>query len=194
MMFSHTIQENGRTAVIKATCPIDTRSAGDLKTLVDYLMSSRVNSLVIDGSSVDYISSEGLFTLYSVSRKVRSAGGGLAIAQPRKEIKNLIELLKLSHELIITDSVQSACRILEESKSESSITQTEEVPVMSVSSADQKLPANFSADEGETIFDQPIVVECEECKAFVRVHSSGRFMCPSCHAEFTAEKDGTVIF
>jgi len=194
MMFSHTIQEGGKAAVIKATCPLDTRSAGDFKTLVEYLMSSRVFSLVIDGSTLDFISSEGLFTLYSINRKARSSGGGLIISQPRSEVKTLIGILNLSHELVIADSISNAFKIFEEPGFLDNANLPAEVSGQSFNPPGSGLSSDFSTDEGAIPFDQPLVVECEECRAFVRVHSSGRFMCPSCHAEFTAEKDGTVIF
>lgn len=194
MMFSHTIQEDGRTAVIKATCPIDTNSAGDFKTLAEYLMSTRIYSLVIDGSTVDFVSSEGLYLLYSINRKARSSGGGIIIAKPKSEIKNLIDVLNLSHELVIADSIENAFKIFEEPGFLSDITKPVEISGQSLDSKPVSLPADLTVEEGEILFDQPLVVECEECRAFVRVHSSGRFMCPSCHAEFTAEKDGTVIF
>ncbi|MCX7677956.1 MAG: STAS domain-containing protein [Spirochaetes bacterium] len=48
--------------------------------------------------------------------------------------------------------------------------------------------------KGSVDFASPLIVECAECGTFTRVVRSGAYLCPECHAEFTVEKDQTIIF
>lgn len=43
-------------------------------------------------------------------------------------------------------------------------------------------------------FHEPVVLECEQCRAQVRVYRPGQHMCPSCRIVFRVRRDGTASF
>ncbi|MGL4368535.1 MAG: hypothetical protein ACRCUT_02510, partial [Spirochaetota bacterium] len=124
------------------------------------------------------------------------------LAGINREIASVLKVLGLYSELLISESAEEAREMMsragggafrknpaenaEQPSAKSEPEKKKEVPPV--------IPGETEIQEGETLFPQPLIVECEECSAFVRVHSSGAFMCPSCHAEFSVERDGTVIF
>lgn len=73
---------------------LDTVSAGEFELKMDGLMAGASRNVILDLSGLDYISSAGLRSILAFSRKVKGAGGGMALCGvaglPR-------EVLLLSH-------------------------------------------------------------------------------------------------
>ncbi|HEY1405883.1 MAG TPA: STAS domain-containing protein, partial [Spirochaetota bacterium] len=156
-------------------------------------ISKKSNTIIFDVSKVEYISSEGLFALVTVHRELRDHGGVLVIFSPKNELTTLFKAIGVYNELVFSNSMEDATSKAESGRSISP------APSPHVSSPqnnrEEKITVrNESRVENETVFENPLVIECEECNSFVRVYSSGQFMCPSCRTEFAVNNEGTVVF
>lgn len=174
--------------VISPLGSLDTRNAGEFRSTVDFLITKGVSRIILDASSIEFISSEGLYALMQTQSRMSSSGGVFGIMSAKNEIISLLKAIGLHKELHFVSSVNEAGSSSPMRKS-SEQDQTQ-YDFESVRTQD----FSYIHDENEVKFDSPLVIECEECGAYVRVYASGRFMCPSCRTEFTVAHDGVVVF
>jgi anti-sigma B factor antagonist len=186
-------------AVVSVSGPIDMRNAGEFKATADQLISQGAQIIVLDARSVDFVCSEGLSALVKAHHQLRSSGGFLMLAAPNREVSSLCQALGLNNDFIIASTLDDA-KMMAERAGAGDISfmakEQKEHPHVATAGKNETAFTNKQphVHEDEITFEQPIVIECEECRSFVRVHASGQFACPSCNTEFTVEKDGTVIF
>jgi anti-anti-sigma factor len=192
MTFPYTLHNDNRTAIIRPEIPLESRTSGELKSLTEQLLSRGVINIIIDAERTDYVSSEGLHTLFTVHRRIKSSGGSLLIARPSREARSLFLVIQLSEFMPITDTIEEAMNLATAELSQAKQTSLQQINPVDTDSVSLEKKGSTSADE--TVFDTPLVVECESCGAFIRVGSSGLFMCPSCKTEFSVTPEGTVVF
>lgn len=190
MTFPYTLYNNDRIAVIHPMTPLESRTSGELKSLSEQLLSRGISHIVIDAEKTDYISSEGLHALFTLHRSLTSSGGLLVVARPTREVKSLFQVLQLSEHMPVTETLEQGIQAAETALGASPHT----AQVFPVTSPEETKPAPLNDDPDSHALNDPLVVECESCGAFVRAGSTGRFMCPSCQTEFTVAEDGTVVF
>jgi anti-anti-sigma factor len=201
MKIQYTVHENG-PSIINVNGPIETTNAGEFKSTVDHLLSKGKPVILLDAQLIDFVSSEGIHALIQTHLKLKSLGGFLLIVAPNSELVSLFKAISIFPEFSFAGSMDEAVKISEKAGMGSFDTVT---PAAIMDRKDYEEPQYVNLEipviaeqpvipEGESVFDKPFVIECEECNAYVRVHSSGQFMCPSCHAEFTVSSDGTVVF
>lgn len=200
MKISHTVSETGKTAVINIYEPIETRNAGAVKALTETLADKGVSNMVFDAHGIAYISSDGFGVLLNMQRRLRNGGGKMILANPNNEVVSILSILGLTGNFIIAESVSQAVDTVEKGGtfSGSGISMARDADShreKSVSRNESEYHSeSFNLEDGEIVFEKPLIIECEQCAALTRVRASGRFMCPVCHAEFVADKNGTVIF
>ena len=173
--------------VITPIGSLDTRNAGDFKSTIDFLISKGVSKIILDASSIDFVSSEGLYVLMQTHARMNSSGGIFGILSARNEIISLLKAIGLHKELMFVGSVGEVGTATHMPESSTRV----QFRTYDESATDEQ---SFIPDENEIKFESPLVIECEECNAYVRVYASGRFMCPSCRTEFTVAHDGVVVF
>ena len=198
MKIKYEMKDKG-PAVVSISGPIDMRNAGEFKATADQLISQGAQIIVLDARSVDFVCSEGLSALVHTNQRLRSTGGFLMLAAPNREVSSLCMALGLNNDFIIAPTLDEA-RIMAGKAGAGNLSfnavsdeinnNLHEQPRVEATSSN----AQSFIREDEVAFEKPIVIECEECRSFVRVHASGQFACPSCNTEFSVEKDGTVIF
>jgi anti-anti-sigma factor len=191
MTFPYTLHNDNRTAIIRPEIPLESRTSGELKSLTEQLLSRGVVNIIIDAERTDYVSSEGLHTIFTVHRKIKAINGSLVIARPSREVRSLFLVIQLSEFMPITETIEEAMTIAANDLSQ---TKPSTVQINTAETNSASFDKRDSAPDNEIVFDTPLVVECESCGAFVRVASSGLFMCPSCKTEFSVTTEGTVIF
>ena len=72
------------------------------------VISTGVQNVVIDLSSVDFIDSTGLGVLMGAAKRVRSSGGDIRLVSVGTRLADLIELTRLDRVLDVFDSVSAA--------------------------------------------------------------------------------------
>ena len=84
------------------------RILATLKNLGDVIESKEKVRLVLDMSSVDYLSSAGLGRLVALLKKAMNGGGCLHLAGLRPEIKELFEVMRLTQIFQLFDDADGA--------------------------------------------------------------------------------------
>ena len=206
MEILQTVSDNGKAAVLGCDAPIEGENAVELKRKADELVSKGVTTVILDLTRVGHVASTGLSMIGSLNKKMKSVQGQVILAGMNREVLSVLGLLGFARDCACAPSLDIAYGMalkfsggtLNAAKAEPSpapkdVSVHDEAPQRK-EDEDARIPEETSVQEGETLFARPLIVECEECSSFVRVHSSGQFMCPSCHVEFHVERDGTVIF
>ena len=98
-----------RVALYAFQGDLDATIAQPFLAEVDRALDQGVRSLVIDASSIGFVSRRGLRALAEARRRCRERGGDLAIARPSPAMHQLIDLLELHDALPLYASEAAAC-------------------------------------------------------------------------------------
>ncbi|MBN1501279.1 MAG: STAS domain-containing protein [Spirochaetes bacterium] len=191
-----TTEKNGKITLINIEGPLTSDGSSHFEGLISSLLAENSYFIAVNFSQVDFVSSAGIGVVLFTSQLVRKRGGNIVFFSASKEIISLFSILNLTKTVILLPDKKEAVRFLSREISESAQNKTE-----STDKAKNILPDNTAlktekavTEDGNIIFNNPLIIECAECGSFVRVHQSGDYICPSCHTEFLAKKDGTVVF
>jgi len=91
---------------------IDIHSSPDVKKIFDKLAKDKVQKVVINLASVNYVDSSGLATLVSALKGVKSFGGKLRLVNLSSKVKGLFEITKLDKLFDIKDNEEEALKSL----------------------------------------------------------------------------------
>lgn len=84
-----------RVRLFEVVGRIDSYNATDLGTALDAAADDGQVNLVLDLSSVEYMSSAGLREMVRVLKRVKRSGGDLRIAAPSDRVREVLELAGL---------------------------------------------------------------------------------------------------
>jgi anti-anti-sigma factor len=208
MEILQTVSDDGKAAALGINEPIDSSNAEELKSRIEELVSNGFTAVIVDLSHAGYVAAKGLSVIGYINKKMRGAQGLLVLTGLNREISAVFSLLGFLNDCTIASTMDDAREMISRSsggsfsssqtvlfgKRDAQTVNENIAPVLQEEKPPVQVAGETAVQEGESLFPQPLIVECEECCSFVRVHSSGQFMCPSCHVEFHVERDGTVIF
>jgi anti-sigma B factor antagonist len=87
---------------------VDASTSGALREYLDDLLSSGVESFVIDLAKVPFLDSSGLATLVHTFKRVRIGNGDVVLCSLQPDVLSLFELTRLTRVFTICDDVVSA--------------------------------------------------------------------------------------
>lgn len=90
-MFVHH-ETRGPSEIFRPAGRLDSATSGDLESLLLERLELGCNTVVLDFSDLDYISSAGLRVVLMVGKRLRGAGGRLALASLRDSVRDLFEM------------------------------------------------------------------------------------------------------
>ncbi len=90
------ISEMRRVILVEVNGRVDSTNATKLGESLNEQIDAGHNQLVLDLSSVDYMSSAGLREMVAAAKKVRGSNGDLRIASPSSRVKEVLELAGLN--------------------------------------------------------------------------------------------------
>ena len=108
MEFGVAVASRGEWQVLTVTGEIDMATAPRFRQRLLAVISTGVQNVVIDLSSVDFIDSTGLGVLMGAAKRVRSAGGDIRLVSVGSRLSDLIELTRLDRVLDVFDSLAAA--------------------------------------------------------------------------------------
>ena len=89
------ISELEQVTLIEVSGRIDSMNANELGEALTELIDQSHLRLVLDLSSVAYMSSAGLREIVAALKRVKRAGGDLRIAQPSERVREVLEMAGL---------------------------------------------------------------------------------------------------
>lgn len=87
---------------------LDVTTSPALEERIQPLLASPGSKLILDCSSLVYVSSAGLRVFITAQRQLVASGGGLAFSSLAKPVRELFHLAGLEELFLIEDSVASA--------------------------------------------------------------------------------------
>lgn len=179
-----------QAAVFHIQGVLDHSSSQSLETSVENTLSAGKKRIILNCEKLSFISSKGIGTLLYISKQARKNGGSVILCSLNEENEALFVILKLGRYIQTAPDFTTALRTQfagEDNESSGSL---------SIEEADREevLVRSGKSAERIKIFDAPIIAECAECSALIRIQRQGEYLCPSCNCEFQVKADGTVIF
>ncbi len=210
LFINHREIYDGNTVLIELKGPLNTVTSPDFEYYINQLIEKNKNFIILDARLMEYVSSEGIGVMLFIQKKLSSTNGFFVICNLPTEIMVLYRLLGFDRVLTIAHSPEDALHIIEKQMEmrespQPVLSSLEEVPVdMKHEAAREAGPPDeesgqalsLPAGDSEALpeFQNPLIVECAQCRELVRVKRGGTYECPYCHTEFTVEKDQTIIF
>ena len=82
----------GDTWVVTARGRLDGNASADFANHVGGLIESRNPKLLIDFTGVDFVTSAGVWAVLVLSKKIKSAGGSLALCSVRDSVREVLDV------------------------------------------------------------------------------------------------------
>lgn len=79
-------------AILTVNGRLDTLSSGSLDIKLKELLDNNVDNIVIDFSTLDFISSSGLRVLLTTAKKVKTSNGKLALCALQQNVKEVFDV------------------------------------------------------------------------------------------------------
>jgi anti-sigma B factor antagonist len=96
------------TALVALEGELDLYSADAFRGALDEALEDGVARLAIDLSAVDFIDSVALGVLANAMKRLRAAGGGLAVISRNPQIVRVFEITGLDRMLVLAPSLNEA--------------------------------------------------------------------------------------
>ncbi len=87
---------------------LDQATAGDLEAQCVALLDEGATRMVIDVSELEYISSAGLRVILATAKRLRPAGGGIAVCGAAGVVAEALTIAGFASLLPITDDLEAA--------------------------------------------------------------------------------------
>ena len=101
---------SGSAHVIAVEGEIDAKTSPDLKHVLDSAIESGKKKIILDFSSLKYISSAGIGVLNAALHALKSSGGAMAIVNPEKTVRDTLDVMYFSKKVVVYSSLQSAIK------------------------------------------------------------------------------------
>lgn len=194
---NHFQERDGNINIINVTGAIDSSSAPGFERLIENIVDAGQNIIALNAEEISYVSSAGIGALLYAVKKINSVEGFFAVYGINHEVEMLFKILNIRKHFNVFDEKEEALDFLSGKtghrkikNNQSGVISKENESHLQEDNAD-RVPEK---EETPLVYESPLIVECSECGSFVRVHQSGAYICPTCHAGFTAKTDGTVVF
>lgn len=103
-----TIENQGDLAVVALTGRLDSTNAAETEARILAQIESGHPRIVVDASGLDYLSSAGLRVFLVVAKRVKAAGGGLALHSLTDHVREVFEISGFVNVLTVCASREEA--------------------------------------------------------------------------------------
>ncbi len=100
--------------VLKLSGEVDASNSVELDMAIQQLLADNVDKIIVDGSSLEYISSAGLGVFMSYLEDFQDKGVRFVIFGLNSKVKNVFHILGLDQLLMIEDDEEKAVGMLYE--------------------------------------------------------------------------------
>lgn len=111
MNITHTRQD--QLVLVKIEGRLDAATAAAAEKQLADLVTAGARSVALDGSALAYISSAGLRVLLSLTKKIKGAGGRIALGGLQPQVKEILEIAGFSSIMPVYATAEEARRACE---------------------------------------------------------------------------------
>lgn len=109
LKIASSLQDEG-SAVLALTGEVDVSNTPQVREAGLKLLADGAKKLVVDLSATDYMDSAGLGTLVGLLKRLKEAGGAMAIAGPQPRVNRLFQITGLNQIFSIYEDVGTAIK------------------------------------------------------------------------------------
>jgi len=197
VFINHVEMLEGRAAVVEIKGPLDEETSPDCEFYINQLLERSILYILVDAEKIEYVSAEGIGLILFLQKKVDEARGIFVIYNLPGEILQIYSILGFDKICRIaanrTEAMQIIDRQIELRENEEETALAGEEPGNAPAAPETQQQETVKEEDEQPAFS-PLVIECRNCGAFIRVKKSGTFMCPDCSTEFTVGNDHSVDF
>lgn len=203
IFISHSGIIDDKAMIVDVKGALDSTTSADFEDYINQLLAKRKSNIVINAQNIEYISSAGIGVILYIQKKILALKGMFIICSVPEEIQALFKLLGFDKVIRTAEDKAEAIQMMDKhfklseeilkeqkhSKNQSQISSYSDSTETEISVLTQQAEI-----DGEKVFENPIILECSNCKSMIRVKKSGNYICPDCKAEFFVDSDQTVVF
>ncbi|MBN2042047.1 MAG: STAS domain-containing protein [Spirochaetes bacterium] len=205
IFISHSAVIDDKAIIVDVKGALNSENSADFEDYINQLLSRKKSNIVINAENIEYISSAGIGVILYIQKKVLAQKGMFIICSVTDEIQALFKLLGFDKVIRTAADKAEAIQIMDKHFKLEEEIRKEQIDIMNQSQmnidsgeiktdSDNSLVMNFYKDNTEKVFENPIILECSNCKSMIRVKKSGNYICPDCKTEFFVDPDQTVTF
>lgn len=204
IFISHSGILDDKAMIVDIKGVLDSSTSTDFEDYINQLLIRKKNHIIINSENLEYISSAGIGVILYIQKKILALKGIFILCTVSDEIQALFKLLGFDKIIRIATDKAEAIQIMDKHFKLAEDIQKEQIYAGKKINAetgsmdeDSETELSFmkSYDEtGQKIFENPIILECANCKSMIRVKKSGSYICPDCKSEFFVDSDQTIIF
>lgn len=187
---------DGRATIVSIEGPLTGETSPDFEHYINTLLQRKQVNILLDAGKIEFVSSAGIGVMLVAHRNISSKKGNFIIFNISGEMLSLYTVLGFDKIFRIARTRIEAMEMVDglidisssAAKPESSIEAEPDKEDPAISASVEDLNSGKKTDFAQ------MIVECINCKALVKVKSSGDYICPDCKSEFTVYPDQTVVF
>jgi len=183
---------------------LDSSTSTDFEDYINQLLIRKKNHIIINSENLEYLSSAGIGVILYIQKKILAFKGVFILCTVSDEIQALFKLLGFDKIIRIAADKAEAIQIMDKHFKLAEDIQKEQINAgkkinAKTGSIDEDSETEISVmksydETGQKLFENPIILECANCKSMIRVKKSGSYICPDCKSEFFVDSDQTIIF
>lgn len=203
IFINHNEAKEGKIVIVEIQGALDSNTSTDFEEYINQLLDKEKKFIILNAAGLEFVSSAGIGVVLYIQKKILTRNGHFVICNISDEILSLYRFLGFDKLFKIADNSDEARQIMDKQIDLRDGMDLEHLPGApspeSIEIESLETPGNeakyISADnEAVKEFENPIILECSECKSMIRVKKSGKYMCPDCKADFSVDADQTIVF
>jgi len=100
------------TAVLKVEGRLNADVVKDFEEYCASVLKDNSNSMILDFTHLDYLSSAGLCSILTVGKKLKAEGGKIALAVPQGTVRQILELAGFTQLFPVFDTVEASLKVV----------------------------------------------------------------------------------
>lgn len=203
IFINHSEAKEGKIVIVEIQGALDSNTSTDFEEYINQLLDKDKKFIILNAGRLEFVSSTGIGVVLYIQKKILARNGHFVICSISDEILSLYKFLGFDKLFKIAEDSDEARQIME--KQIDLRSGADWIPLESPPSPDSieiesleasSNDAKYVHEDNESVkeFENPIILECSECKSMIRVKKSGKYMCPDCKADFTVDPDQTIVF
>lgn len=193
IFINHTDMLDGKIVLVEIRGPLNGQTSTDFEQYIEQLLEKGQCFIILDTHELEHVSSAGIGVTLFIQKKIAAHNGFLVLCNLPEEIITLYRLIGFDRIFTIAESTDEALKIMDK-QLQIRMSPRDTEPGSVVEEGDTPVMEEAASPADEAVFENPLIVECADCKGLIRVKGSGHYLCPDCKAEFTVERDQTIVF
>ena len=206
IFISHAGILDDKAIIVDVKGALDSSTSADFEDYINQLLAKRKSNIIINAENIEYISSAGIGVILYIQKKMLALKGIFIMCAVPDEIQALFKLLGFDKIIRTAADKAEAVQIMDKHFKLSEEIRKEQIQTagnqdkIEIDSNEKKTETGILSEtahheeDGENVFENPIILECGNCKSMIRVKKSGNYICPDCKTQFFVDPDQTVTF